>query len=67
MTRLALFFTPALFVAFAAGAYLAQEHERDPLCLALMVAALVMLAVWFVAVRFFEVSAWQAGRGNRPL
>lgn len=67
MTRVALFFTPALFVVCAGAAYVTQERDREELSVILMFAALLFLGLWFIAVHLFEVSAWRAGRGGRSL
>lgn len=67
MTRLFLFFTPALFVACTGGAYLAEEHDKPEWCIALMVVALLMLLLWFAAVHVAEERAWKAGQKGMPL
>lgn len=67
MTRLFLFATPALFVVCGYLAHLAQDEDKDALAVKLVVGAVACVVVWYLAARRFELRAWQAGRGNRPL
>lgn len=67
MIRLLLFFTPVIFTV---GIICACSIEIDVVPLVrieFMVASVAALGGWFWAAYRFEIAAWQAGRGGRPL